>query len=297
MGKYGHLMLTPDHLTDNSKLLLSELKRLSLFFDNIYIPQDVPSTSHYETALMSHEIKHLVDKKFILPYDFDHIKYNSLPVDQFFPLKEKMDQLHPQKLRQAIDTSREEGMNAIFQIADTISRIGSLKLNTYFNNQYEIFPICRSTYSFRSEEKKTDVFRLIIEKLPIPEETTSWEQIFDFRSDKETKLKYLALINWANEISKTQYSMHEIIDRFEYLYHDYIKRYERHKIISSFGKIEVLIGGALSFLTNNAPLALNTASSLVKFGIKAVSLLQDESKLPGKEIAYVYHAGKRFSDL
>jgi hypothetical protein len=121
--------------------------------------------------------------------------------------------------------------------------------------------------------------------------------IFDFRSDKETKLKYLALISWADEISKTQYSMHEIIDRFEYLYHDYIKSYERHKIISSFGKIEVLIGGALSFLTNNAPLALNTASSLVKFGMKAVGLLQDQSKLPGKEIAYVYHAGKRFSNL
>src|SRR5260221_12380978 len=170
------------------------------------------------------------------------------------------------------------------------ARIDALMLSARYN--IECFPIIFSTNSIRQQEKKENVFQFLLNEIPEPDDSTPWEQIIDFRSDEDTRLKYLALINWVNEVAKTNLSVNEIKDKYEYLYLDYKTGYERHKIKSTLSTLEIIAVAGTAFFTNNVPIALTLVSNFLKIGMSTMNLLKEEGNLPGKEIAYIYHTNK-----
>ena len=75
-----------------------------------------------------------------------------------------------------------------------------------------------------------DVYQVVLRNLPIPDDTTSFEQIIDFRNDAESREKIIALKNWINEMSKGNLSASELDDKLQYLANEY-KRYTKlHKM-------------------------------------------------------------------
>lgn len=178
------------------------------------------------------------------------------------------------------------------QVLDISTRLDSMTLSE--NNDEEFYPIIETRNSFDEEGKKSDVIHFLLSNIPVPDESTPWEHIMDFKSDEDTRLKYLALINWINDIGKSNYTIGEIKDKYEYLYLDYKRSYEWHKIKSIFTTLEIFAAAGAAFFTSNVPLALSLASNFIKIGTSTVNLLKEEGYMPGKEIAYIYHANKEF---
>jgi hypothetical protein len=177
---------------------------------------------------------------------------------------------------------------------DAVTRFYAIRLAK--DHAQEFYPILRSTESFDQEGTKTEVVRLLLNYIPQPTADTPWEAIIDFRRDESTRLKYLALMNWINELSSSSLTINELNEKMEYLYLDYKRSFERHRLKATTGVLEIITGAAIGFFTSNVPAALNLASNIVKVGSTVLSLHQEEEKLPGKEIAYIYHANKTFRD-
>lgn len=92
----------------------------------------------------------------------------------------------------------------------------------------------------------------------------------------------------------SELNINEIEEKYEYLYLDYKRSFERHKMKTVQGLLEVLTIGLGTLLTGILPTAMIMASQLFKIGSMQLDLLREEGTIPGKEIAYIYHANKRF---
>ena len=71
------------------------------------------------------------------------------------------------------------------------------------------------------QTEKHEVIDVVIKTLPIPDETTSWEQIIEYRNDADARSKFLALRNWMSEVARAKLTPVEIEEKLEYLIDQY----------------------------------------------------------------------------
>lgn len=175
---------------------------------------------------------------------------------------------------------------------DVILRQKAYTLSTINSGEY--YPILKADPISDSSEKKSDVIKFILKDLPVPDPNTPWEQIIDFRKDDETRGRYLALINWVNEVSRSELSMNEISEKYDYLYHEYRQAYNRHKISSGLGVVEILAACGTAIASGNVGLIPGLVNNLFKIGTFSMNMLKEEGKIPGREISYMYHSKNVF---
>lgn len=202
-------------------------------------------------------------------------------------LERQLEQVHDETSEKFLESVNEPWLN----VTDNYSRLAAIQLRK--NQSDEFYPILRSNESFVDEGRKTEVIRMVLGNIPRPDVDTPWEAIVDFRQDQETRLRYLAVINWINEMSHSAFSVNEISEKLEFLLEQYKQSIERHRLKWKVGTIEILSAAAVGFFTGNLPAAINLISGVTKIGMTMLNLWDDEGKLPGKEIAYIYH----FNDL
>lgn len=177
---------------------------------------------------------------------------------------------------------------------DILARIDTLRFrkNDELN---EYYPSLRNFGTFNAESKKNQVIQFVLNDIPEPNYSTSWEQIIEYRSDLDVKNKYLALMNWVNKVSNSNSKLSEIKDEYDYLYNDYMQQFKLHKMKYNNSKLEVILNASVNFITNIAVGNYTTSlKDLFQLNIKNAQLLQEEAKLPGKELAYIYHTSLKF---
>ena len=79
---------------------------------------------------------------------------------------------------------------------------------------HECHPLMRK---YKPSSPTKDTLTIVIDALPIPNETTSWEQITEYRTDPNSKGKFLALRHWMNEVAKSNLSPVELEQKLEFL--------------------------------------------------------------------------------
>jgi hypothetical protein len=105
-------------------------------------------------------------------------------------------------------------------------------------------------------------------------------------------------MNWINKAANSNLKLSELKDEYDFLYSEYIQQFKLHKMKSTNSRLEIIFSSTINFLANVA--SGNYTSSikdLFQFNIKTATLLQEESKIPGKEIAYIFHTKDKFSGL
>jgi hypothetical protein len=139
------------------------------------------------------------------------------------------------------------------------------------------------------------VQRIVIGKLPEPDEATSLERVLEFREDPRSKGTLLSLHRWISTLSKASASPVEVVQELDWLLHEYEQHMRLHEMKMTKGVFETVI-----------TLAAETAEDLVKvrwgklakglFALSArrIDLLEAELKAPGREIAYVFRARQTF---
>jgi hypothetical protein len=275
----------------------SELKRLALFFDKIYVSNSVEQSDTIKDIdlvgieyLEKNDILELYDKRIIMENaivsekDQDFITtYNEYILE--VQNTGELDTMPLKSLAPIVVTT--------FLIDDIYSRIDAIELAKKFKADFH--PILKIENTYPELGKKSEVIQFMLNNIPEPDKNTPWPALIEFRLDHELRNKRLALINWINEISLTPHSINGIIDKYEYLYSEYVKHLRLHKLKYNYSILEVIVPLGFSILTGEPFNGLKVASDYLKVRLKSVSLLQEESKLPGKEIAYIYHVNKKFN--
>lgn len=306
----------PDVTTNLSEDI--HFKKVSLLFDRIYIhnwkikqfpsrnmiDREIPDELWFRYEQENALYDYLIDKGIVVPYE--HLTPSSSETLQdakkalleeaesviadLGTIREEIENAETiEELRTASMRSKDKG----HQSRDIQARIDSLSLADVYEDEF--FPVLSSITSFKSVGRKTCVLKFSLDNIPEPPIDTPWDQIVDFRSDDSIRLKYLALINWVNEMANSPFNLSEIRDKYDYLYLDYKRSVEKHKIKFTLGTLEVIVAAGLGFITSDLPNSINILSNFLKVGTSTLSLLKEEGNLPGKEIAYIYHTKQKFN--
>lgn len=152
-----------------------------------------------------------------------------------------------------------------------------------------------SCHEYFPDASPRPVLEVIIPKLPIPSETTSWEEIIEFRSDPDSQSKFLAMRDWMNEVARNKLSKIEIEQKAEYLIDQFQQHMKLHKMKTQPGIFQTAIVSGTEIIEDLVKLKWSKlAKKLFSFRKKKIELLEAELKATGRELAYVIKAQSRF---
>lgn len=292
------------------------LKRLSLFFDTIYVGEgglnnlmttNASSHSEFKTSIEYEQSvwQFLIDNGIVKTYPFLISKFNNPEQNnEANELIKQLTSIMPQPgstgdssylpTEEELAEVRRLALQNFFLSHDISVRLDAIELRKHNNDEF--YPAVRTnaTYSVPTE-KKSNIIQFLLNDIPQPDINTPWEQIVDFRSDENVKNKYLALINWINKVSNSSGSLSDIKDEYEYLYNDYIKHFKLHKLKYNNTILELIVtAGAGMLMALQSGEFIPSFKNLLQMNLSHIKLMEEESKIPGKEVAYIYHAKKEF---
>jgi hypothetical protein len=200
------------------------------------------------------------------------------------------EQLLPHKM----NLTKEKLANIVKALLDDkISGESSLRpLSVYYRSVKHIdaFPIISGMLPELSQGTGSieDVIEITINQLPIPDDSTSWEQIIDFRNDPDTETKFRRFRVWMNKIARANLTPLEVEQELEWMLDEYRQHMELHKMKTNTSALETIL----------VSLGDRKFGDIVKgfFSVKhkQIALLEAEAKAPGREIAFISKAQETF---
>jgi len=162
------------------------------------------------------------------------------------------------------------------------------------NNEW-LKPYLASKESYNVENKKARIIEFVTNRLPCPDETVTMEQIRDYRADPQSMHNFKAIKTWINKMSNSPYSLSEISDEYDYLLSQYENSYRLHKMKYHNTTFQAFFVCSVDVV--ESLLKLNWSQAVKKlFDVRKsdIEIRQDLTTLPGKEVAYVFHAHKNY---
>lgn len=285
--------------------LLGELKQSVLLFDLIGIPtldSQIENFNQIHAPNSKHryfidELEYLREQGYLFDslkgISFDSLKINTTTIRDDVHLQALANEINELLLLlEKKETDTESAM-------ETGARISSLLLNDELKVQdfFSIPLLKRSTLTDNNKLTKTNVINLIVEQMPIPDDQTPWENIFEFKSNSDNKGRFSGMRTWVNKTINSGLSEPEIRDELEYLLYQYKKSLELHKIKHHSGVLQTIIVGTSEIIENVIKLKFsNVAKGLFSAHQSKADLLNAELTAPGNELSYIYKAREAFSN-
>jgi hypothetical protein len=151
-------------------------------------------------------------------------------------------------------------------------------------------------------KKKNEVIEIILSALPMPDESTAWEQIIEYRSDPDSYKKFLSLRSWVSEVARMELKPNEVEEKLISLINDYQNHMKTHKIKTRLDTLKTIVIAEVGFITGGWFTGLGALSGIVGMVVaplysikqRQISLMEEEQKAPGKEVAYIIKAKETF---
>jgi hypothetical protein len=141
----------------------------------------------------------------------------------------------------------------------------------------------------------TPAVSVVLESLPVPDDSVPWEQIVDFRSDEQTRFHVLALRQWMRKVSTELNDRSLIREELEYLKAAYSEHLRFHKMKTRTSVWEVILTVPAELIEHLVRFKTAAAlKTMFKLREQRVALISAERDAPGREVAYVLKAQERF---
>ena len=176
------------------------------------------------------------------------------------------------------------------QLPVSFARALSIRLKT---EGLEAYPLYENEPDYSPYGKKAQILKFVLSQIPEPDDSVSWEQIIEFRKDPATLQKYYTLITWVNEVSKGEFNLSEIEEKYKALYYDYSEQYRIHNIKNKQGTIEILVTAAIDVISQQIT-STTVSTSLFSIWKRQINLLDAELKFIGREVAYIHKIEQKF---
>lgn len=142
---------------------------------------------------------------------------------------------------------------------------------------------------------KNEVFDLAIRKVPLPDDKTPWQNIFDMAADDELKNKAKQLRLWARKLVRESYTIAEVKEELEELIYSYEKAMKLHKVKLIDGVLTSVILSTSVFAENLLKLRFSKiAEHVVSVRDRSVDLMIEEMNFHGREISLISSLKSKF---
>jgi hypothetical protein len=146
-----------------------------------------------------------------------------------------------------------------------------------------------------SRQQTESTLRVTINSLPLPSNDSPWEDVLNFKKDMRDN-KLWDLHRFLRDLSTKRQTEAEIKDDIEWTLNEYGKAMRLHRLKFAQSAIEVYLIPALEILENLMKFKWSEiAKALLSAGKREIEMLEEESKLPGRECGYIFHAQERFA--
>jgi hypothetical protein len=282
---------------------LSLLKREALMFSAICIP--TLKESFFESNRLHNEERHILDEmEWLLDRQIVREVPKRAPGDD--PMVDDVETFVSSLIRAKLD--RDESQIKIIQpVERTFRAVGELdaRYHTLRMRQEglrEVYPVVAFGLRGGETEPKSDVIDVVVNNLPIPQEDTPWELIYELRSDPDSQRKFLALKTWINDLAKLKLEPNEVEDKLQSLLAEYQAHMNLHKVKTRLSSLKTVLLSevgisAAGWLTGHAALAGlvgAVAAPIFTMKMRQIGLLEEETRAPGKEVAYILKARQEF---
>jgi hypothetical protein len=281
---------------------VADLKRYLLLFDRIAIPQ----LDSFPQLIDNEEMKELVDRKlvqsareFLIDADPNPFQLRELQL-----LEEKWDKVLRENRIKANKLLSDQLLieQNIFEFAKlTFLNLGeTLKKNADLLNFfpcYNAVPILRpnTNVPYESYTKNSRIAHFIVQEFPIIKEEQSIEKILGFKESSLIKGFFLRLRAWIRRLERSDFDPKEFYDEYQEMMHNYSAELARHKMDTVLGTIEIILTNTLEIAENIARFRFSKLPPIMINGLSFQNKLKEvDSNIPKNEIAYIYHAKKKF---
>jgi hypothetical protein len=297
------------HLADQ-EIISSRLKQSALLFDQIAIYDLVPSLVILDGFDIANELRWLLNEGIVCQPEVDDLERADLS-DEYIRLADlASDDLQTMfaligkatQIQNAEPTAKDLRTTHV-AVADALSHGAWSQARSaaaWFRMAEDVGitaimdrPLFYTPSTAR--DGAATVLEVLLKAFPIPDETTSWEQIREFRSEPDNRRRIAALRAWMSETARSALKPHEIADKITWLLEQYTAQLKLNRLKYRIGSARFL----LSVVTDVATELANrrfTAAADALFGLSTTKtqLLEAELQSPGCEVAYVVAASERF---
>jgi hypothetical protein len=148
--------------------------------------------------------------------------------------------------------------------------------------------------TFERKDHLTDVLSILVPSMPIPEQDTPWEKIIDFRSDQQSRDKFVRFRRWATELSTQPEEIGKLDEKLKWMIYDYAKHMEFYKMKTRQSLFEVLVSTSADLVLSLPKVLMGLAKPGFALKKREYELMEADLHAPGKEIAYLYDARQSF---
>ena len=278
-----------------------ELKRAAILFDQIALRHTHGEKDCEQYPETNHDIEWLRDRKIVVRgpeavYDDErHPWLHSFPPTILSDPTNAVKSFILKHLTDWDVLSINEFEHQHFTAAaDVYGRVAAVELQSEDTVALPLLATSTTTESCLPT-RKADVLRVVYEGIPMPDETTPWQAILDFRNDDAAREQFVRLRCWINKSTRSEVSASEVRDELEALiaaYCTYMKGQHRRLAV---GRLE-LFCTAVGECLDSFPLLKVSPMLKVLFRAERLQrdLMEEELKAPGREVAYVVAARSQF---
>jgi len=284
----------------------NSLKREAIFFDRVGTTLS-RTIRHYkdlnssEGIQFASELEWLTDQGFL--FDTEPIIHQIINNIDFFKDHEirKVMEIFPKVADYLKKPDLPSGH--LLEIARSLfCRLDSVTLRQFHN--MDAFPIIDLIAPIKNlsepfiSSRKAEILRILLNALPVPNDSVPWEQIFDYRKDPDSKERALSLRRWINKIHKVSdgdLSVPEIQDEAQWLMHQYQNHMNLHKMKVNLMTLEAIIKAPLEVLENLVRIKWSKLPDpLFTITRRKIAILDVELNAPGRELSYIIKAKHKF---
>ncbi|RDI07019.1 hypothetical protein [Flavobacterium sp. AG291] len=288
----------------NNPLGVYDLKRDLLLYDKVgmlnynTLLQSLHEYKQYPYPLNAlNELEFLIDRGF-----FVELKDLAIPLASKGTIEILEDDLeiadHTMKLVTQINEEKNiEKRNKLWYMHDELNT--RLWCSIVNSNNEDVFtvPSLKDYSSFEIQSStKQKAYNIIHRLIPLPDNETPWEKIFEFKEDSQSVLKLLALKNWINDLPDN-IKKNELADKIHYLVSEYTESLKRHKIHTRLSTFKTIVNSVPTALTEIVRLKFDKAvEAFFSIAEQQVNFndYKERSELKGNELAYISHVNIRF---
>jgi hypothetical protein len=262
-----------------------DLKQTLLLFDCIGIPfleMDVAMARYIKSSWMETEFEFLLENKLL---------FNATPSGWISPY------MHIPKVKEYVHESANEVLEGDGNFSPEVAVRLSSNIMNEVKGRSEMYciPLLDTLKPVSNKTTETDVVRILIEQIPIPDDTTSWEAIMDYKQDEDNQGRMASLRKWIGKTVQSDLSPVYIKAEIDDLLYQYRKSLDYHKIKYKKGVLQTIVVGTAEFIENSLKFKLtNIAKGLFSLNTGKADLLNLELNAPGHELAYIYKTQEQF---
>ncbi|WP_139709017.1 hypothetical protein [Aeromonas allosaccharophila] len=143
---------------------------------------------------------------------------------------------------------------------------------------------------------KSLVLDLVLSSVPQPTNETPWEAIIDWRNDEEAKMKFRRLKNWMNKASdKKDLNPVHLKDEILHLLDEYQQYMKIQNAKFSQGTLRTIVTTTAEVVESLAKLKIKSLAEMpFKISEANIAVQEAELKAPGRDLAYIVDAQRRF---